>query len=78
MSFLAALRVDAPEAAAVEQSPAVGGATVTKAVIDTNAIVKGFRLERFADEAVTIPEVNPKPGTRLPRPQTLPSKPPEL
>ena len=30
---------------------------MTKAVIDTNAIVKGFRLERFAEEAVTIPEV---------------------
>ena len=27
------------------------------AVIDTNAIVKGFRLETFAEEAVTIPEV---------------------
>lgn len=56
MSFLAALRVDAPEAAE-EEAPQVGGHAVTKAVIDTNAIVKGFRLERFAEEAVTIPEV---------------------
>eukprot|EP00227_Mantoniella_beaufortii_P002652 CAMPEP_0197614028 /NCGR_PEP_ID=MMETSP1326-20131121/59317_1 /TAXON_ID=1155430 /ORGANISM="Genus nov. species nov., Strain RCC2288" /LENGTH=569 /DNA_ID=CAMNT_0043182897 /DNA_START=226 /DNA_END=1935 /DNA_ORIENTATION=+ len=56
MSFLAAMKTAAPppvEEAAVK----VGGATVTKAVIDTNAIVKGFRLERFAEEAVTIPEV---------------------
>lgn len=56
MSFLAALRVAAPEAPE-EEAPQMGSATVTKAVIDTNAIVKGFRLERFAEEAVTIPEV---------------------
>ena len=56
MSFLAALRVNAPEVTE-EEAPQVGGATVTKAVIDTNAIVKGFRLERFAEEAVTISEV---------------------
>ena len=47
---------DAPEAKP-EDAPAIGGADVTKVVVDTNAIVKGFRLERFADEAVTIPEV---------------------
>jgi len=56
MSFLAAMKTIAPEVK-VEEAAKVGGATVTKAVIDTNAIVKGFRLERFAEEAVTIPEV---------------------
>ena len=29
----------------------------TKVVVDANAIVKGIRLERLAEEAVTIPEV---------------------
>ena len=50
------MKKDAPEAKP-EDAPAIGGADVTKVVVDTNAIVKGFRLERFADEAVTIPEV---------------------
>ena len=54
--WLAAMKKDAPEAKP-EDAPAIGGADVTKVVVDTNAIVKGFRLERFADEAVTIPEV---------------------
>ena len=54
--WLAAMKKDAPEAKP-EAAPAVGGAGVTKVVVDTNAIVKGFRLERFAEEAVTIPEV---------------------
>jgi RNA-binding protein NOB1 len=54
--WLAAMKKDAPEAKP-EDAPAIGGAGVTKVVVDTNAIVKGFRLERFAEEAVTIPEV---------------------
>ena len=76
MSFLAALRVNAPEVTE-EEAPQVGGATVTKAVIDTNAIVKGFRLERFAEEAVTIPEVLAEVKDRQAR-HTLASLPFEL
>jgi hypothetical protein len=55
---VAALKVDAPEVKE-EEAAQVGGATVTKAVIDTNAIVKGFRLERFA-EAGLVAHLSPR------------------
>ena len=53
--WLAALKVDAPAVAAVSTPVAELGKT--KVVVDTNAIVKGLRLERLAEECVTIPEV---------------------
>ncbi len=57
--WLNAIKTDAPEAPGEPNAPSASTASssVTKVVVDTNAIVKGFRLERFADEAVTIPEV---------------------
>ena len=57
--WLNAIKTDAPEASVEPNAPSAptASSSVTKVVVDTNAIVKGFRLERFADEAVTIPEV---------------------
>ena len=57
--WLNAIKTDAPEAPVEPNAPSAptASSSVTKVVVDTNAIVKGFRLERFADEAVTIPEV---------------------
>ena len=58
MSWAAALKVDAPAAPSAPDAPApASDARTTRVVVDTNAIVKGFRLERFAEEAVTIPEI---------------------
>ena len=57
--WLNAIKTDAPEAPVEPNAPSAptASSSVTKVVVDTNAIVKGLRLERFADEAVTIPEV---------------------
>ena len=57
--WLNAIKTDAPEASVEPNAPSAptASSSVTKVVVDTNAIVKGFRLERFANEAVTIPEV---------------------
>jgi RNA-binding protein NOB1 len=53
--WLAAAKADAPVASAPRVPEAEAGKT--KVVVDANAIVKGIRLERLAEEAVTIPEV---------------------
>ena len=53
--WLAAAKADAPVASAPRVPEAEAG--TTKVVVDANAIVKGIRLERLAEEAVTIPEV---------------------
>ena len=53
--WLAAAKADAPVASAPRVPEAKAG--TTKVVVDANAIVKGIRLERLAEEAVTIPEV---------------------
>ena len=53
--WLAAAKADAPVASAPRVPEAEAGKT--KVVVDANAIVKGLRLERLAEEAVTIPEV---------------------
>ena len=53
--WLAALKVDTPSVP-VASAPQVEVGK-TKVVVDANAIVKGLRLERLAEEAVTIPEV---------------------
>ena len=53
--WLAAAKADAPLASASRVPEAEAGKT--KVVVDANAIVKGIRLERLAEEAVTIPEV---------------------
>ena len=57
--WLNAIKTDAPEASVEPNAPSAptASSSVTKVVVDTNAIVKAARLERFADEAVTIPEV---------------------
>ena len=59
MGWLDAIKTDAPEVSVDPAAPSAPSVShsVTKVVVDTNAVVKGFRLERFADEAVTIPEV---------------------
>lgn len=54
-SWAAVTRLDAPEAAPAEQR--LDSASISVAVVDTNAIISGLQLHRIADTAVTIPEV---------------------
>ena len=54
-SWAAVTRLDAPEAAPAEQR--LASASISVAVVDTNAIISGLQLHRIADTAVTIPEV---------------------
>ena len=56
--WLAAAKADAPVAPAPRVPEAKAG--TTKVVVDANAIVKGIRLERLAEEAVTIPRGAPR------------------
>jgi hypothetical protein len=55
-SYAAALRTDDPVAVrhGGGEQP-VHGSSRTVAVIDTNAVVRGMRVERLADDAVTVP-----------------------
>ena len=55
-SYAAALRTEDPVAAPHGGSAQpVHGPKRTVAVIDTNAVVRGMRVERLADDAVTVP-----------------------
>tara|TARA_B100001142_G_scaffold325046_1_gene377906 strand:+ start:14 stop:1681 length:1668 start_codon:yes stop_codon:yes gene_type:complete len=59
MSFLAALKVAAPDddRDASDATAPTSRPRATKAVVDANALIKGLKLERLAEEAITIPEV---------------------
>ena len=54
-TWAAVTRLDAPEAAPLVQR--LNSASVSVAVVDTNAVISGLQLHRIADTAVTIPEV---------------------
>ena len=54
-TWAAITRLDAPEAAPAEQR--LDSASISVAVVDTNAIICSLQLHRIADTAVTIPEV---------------------
>lgn len=54
-TWAAVTRLDAPEAVPGEQR--LDSASISVAVVDTNAIISGLQLHRIADTAVTIPEV---------------------
>lgn len=54
-TWAAVTRLDAPEAAPRVQRE--NSASISVAVVDTNAVISGVQLHRIADTAVTIPEV---------------------